>query len=134
MTRHPSAVELLAWTASPVVAILFACDLVHAHLIRPTLQSFWETVTAGAAGLLLASAAVLALTAVEAVVVSAYAVAMRRIASPWKHLVIALVAAIAASPILMLLARQPFVGNRYRDTPVAVYGPWIVLAVLLLMV
>ncbi len=129
-----SATRMLVLSSGPLVLLLVACDIVHSLVIRRALLPGWEATVSTALAMLLVCAAVMIATMFEAVAVWASTLVTTRVRGRFAGLVAPILAAAAGSPLLMLLARQPFIGNRYRDTPVATYGPWVVLVMLMLVV
>jgi hypothetical protein len=127
VTRHVWI--LLASSAGPLLFTLLALDAGHAWLVRPASDTPLETASLIALALVALSVLVSALLAAEALTVAIYR-GIDRWVSRWGSLFTPAILSILASPLLWVLARQPFVGNRYKDTPLALYGPWVVLAVL----
>ena len=130
--RDNSAASVLWATACPVVVILFGYDLLHSEVVRPAVQEPLDAAVAGGVALTLVAAGVAALTALLVAVVSLY-LRLSSLHGRLGTLLPEIAGTIAASPLLFVLARQPFIGNRYKDSPVAVYGPWVVFAGLLLL-
>lgn len=128
-----SATRMLVLSSGPLVLLLVACDIVHSLVIRRALLPGWEATVATALAMLLVCTAVMIATMCEAAAVRAYTLVTTRVRGRFAELAAPILAAAAGSPLLVLLARQPF-GNRYRGTPVATYGPWVVLAMLMLVV
>ena len=111
-----------------LVTALFIGDLAYGLLQRPAEQGFWDAVASTGLAFALVGVTSAALLVLLAVAVSGHQWLVR-----FGRLIPAFTAMVLSTPVLYMLARQPFVGNRYKDSPVATYGPWIVLAVLALL-
>ena len=122
-------------SASIVTLIVVLLDLLHGTFLRST-----ESLTLQGAVLpwilnfAIVSTAVFLLVFAESLalrIIFGLGQAIRRKRSvEWNVILMVLVASL---PILYVLAEQPFVGNRYRTSPLALYGPWMVLPFLIVL-
>lgn len=117
----------LALSAAALVPILVALDLAYGALLRTSMPATSREAL-GAIVLDLAVVLVLVLTLALAQLMAfrvAFWLQQRR-----GDRVLIVAAVLLSTPVIYLLARQPFIGNRYRGTPVALYGPWVLLPIL----
>jgi hypothetical protein len=124
---------MLALSAGPLVLLLVTCDVVHSLVVRPAELPGREAVASLALATLLVCAAVATATVFEAVALWAYSSVTGWVRGRFSTLIAPTLVVVVGSPLLMVLARQAFIGNRYKATPVAVYGPWVVLVLLALV-
>jgi hypothetical protein len=127
---RPTPAAMLVLSLGPLIVLLAGFDIFHALVIRPAVLSPRAIAATFAVSLLLVCAGALAVTVIQMLAIWAYWAITAHVRGRWSHVSAPALATLAASPFLLLLARQPFIGNRYRASPVAVWGPWAVLAIL----
>jgi glucan phosphoethanolaminetransferase (alkaline phosphatase superfamily) len=126
-----AALLVLAISGGPVVLLLCGYDFAHSQVIRPATSTAWADSSAVAFTALSAIALALAVvTVAESIASTLFRRLVGLLPGMRGEMLGTLIVIAAGSPVLYLLARQPFIGNRYKDTPVAVYGPWVVLLLL----
>ena len=129
------AVGVLLRAAVPLLGVLTLIDVIHAIAIRPAVLDPVDTIAAAGLGFMVLATGLCGLLLVEIVAFTLFGF-IDRWFRRWRFAdaVIPILAALAASPLLWLLGRQPFVGNRYRDSQLAIVGPWLVFGALFLVV
>ena len=125
---RPTVWSVIVRSWGALVMLLLAGDLAYALLLRPATQGTWDTAVSAALTL-----ATVALASALLVVLVMAAVVGHQWLARFGRLVPAITAVLLSAPVLFVLARQPFVGNRYKDSPVAAYGPWVVFALLVVL-
>jgi hypothetical protein len=123
----------LLYAAGPVALLLWSFDQLHLRVVRPVVETGWtEPWVVAVLALASVTCAMALLSVVTWTGISIFLGLSSLLRSRGGALAASALVVIAASPVIYVLARQPFVGNRYRDTPIAVIGPWIVLILLAL--
>ncbi len=116
----------------PIVAAL---DVGYGVAARP-----WHPSTARAAiaAILLAfglvTVAMVALAALQCGALGALHRITRAFPPRLRRVAPSLLGSVLAAPVLLLLARIPFAGTRYRGTALATYGPWVTFVALVVAV